>query len=291
MNSTSFSRIPSAERASLRTLLGTSRTSRVRLASGLELSHIDRGPPNDTALLLVHGLSDSCRAYEPLLAELPDSLRVVAVTLRGHGQSDHPPAGYALTDFAEDLVQFLDASGIQHVVIAGHSLGASVALRFAIDHRERTRGLALLGAFSGYRHNPAVVELAAVVGQLEDPVDRGFIRDFQLATLNHPIPEEQLERAISESQALPARVWKAIVDELLSPNGELPLREVRVPALLLWGARDAFVTRADQERLLRDIAGARLVEYPDGGHAFHWEDPRPTAIQLGAFAETCFGRI
>jgi pimeloyl-ACP methyl ester carboxylesterase len=148
----------------------------------------------------------------------------------------------------------------------------------------------LLGAFAGYRHNPAVVELAAVVGQLEDPVDRAFIRDFQLATLERPIPDEQLARVISKSQALPARVWKAILDELMSPNGELPLREVQVPALLLWGARDAFVTRADQERLLRDIAGARLVEYPDGGHAFHWEDPRPTAIELHAFAEACFGR-
>lgn len=259
----------------------------VRLANGLMLSYAEQGPPSETALLLLHGLSDSWRSFEPLLACLPASLRVIALTLRGHCQSDHPEAGYGLAHFANDVAQLLDALKVRGALLAGHSLGASVALRFALDHGERALGVALLGAFARYRHNPAVTELASAVGQLIDPVDAAFIRDFQLATLARPIAPERLDQVVAESRAVPARVWKAIVDALLSAESDLRLRNVRVPTLLLWGGRDVFVPRADQERLLHDINGARLVEYPDAGHAFHWEDPRPTASELGAFAEAC----
>lgn len=259
----------------------------VRLANHVQLSYAEQGPPSETALLLLHGLSDSWRSFEPLLACLPPSLRVIAVTLRGHGRSDHPEAGYGFSHFANDVALLLDALKVRGALIAGHSLGASIALRFALDHGERALGIALLGTFARYRHNAAVTELASAVGQLVDPVDSAFLRDFQLATLARPIAPERLEQAVAESRAVPARVWKAIVDALLSAESDLDLRDVRVPTLLLWGGRDAFVPRADQQRLLRDIRGARLVEYPDAGHAFHWEDPRPTANELSAFAEAC----
>jgi pimeloyl-ACP methyl ester carboxylesterase len=236
---------------------------------------------------LLHGLADSWRSFEPLLAHLPPSLRVIAPTFRGHGLSDHPDAGYGLSDLAGDVRQLLDALELRAASIAGHSLGASTALRFALDHGERTRGIALIGAFARYRHNPAINELASAVSQLVDPVDSTFIRDFQLATLARPIAPERIEQVVTESRALPARVWKAILDGLMSPESDLPLSDVRARTLLLWGGRDAFVPRADQERLMRDIRGARLIEFANGGHALHWEEPERAATELGAFAEAC----
>lgn len=279
--------IPRIDTTSDNSIAVRPRPALVRLASGVQLSYVEQGPPDETALLLLHGLSDSWRSFDPLLAYVPPALRVIAVTLRGHRGSDHPEAGYALSDFASDVLQLLDALRVRAAVIAGHSLGASIALRCALDHRDRTLGIALLGAFARYRHNPAVSELAGAVGQLVDPVDVAFIRDFQLATLARPIAPERLDQIVAESRAVPARVWKAIVDALTSPESDLPLSEVRVPALLLWGGRDAFVPRADQEHLLRDISGARLIEYAEGGHGFHWEDPRSTASELLAFTDEC----
>lgn len=263
------------------------RPRRVRLASGVHLSCVEQGPPSDTALVLLHGLSDSWRSFEPVLALLPPSLRVIAVTLRGHGASDRPEAGYALADFASDVLELLDALKVEAATLAGHSLGASIALRFAIDHPERALGIALLGCFARYRHNPAVIELASAVRLLTDPVDGAFIRDFQAATLARPLAPERFEQVVAESRALPAGVWRAILDALMRPESDLPLEAVRVPTLLSWGDRDAFVPRSDQERMLRDITGARLVEYPGAGHGFFWEDPAPTATELAAFASAC----
>lgn len=253
------------------------------LPSGVRLAYAERGPASAPALLLLPGLGDSWRSFQPLIERLPRSLRVVAVSQRGHGDSDRPEQGYLLSDFARDARQLLDELSIESAVIAGHSLGASVALRFGRDYPERALGLALLGAFADFRQNPAVLELQAQVTQLSDPVSEGFLRDFQLATLARPIPADTLEQLVQESRALPARAWQAILAGLLSAEGQVPLSQVRVPALLLWGERDAFVARSDQELLLAGLPSARLVTYVAGGHSFHWEAPDESARQLAAF--------
>jgi len=51
------------------------------------------------------------------------------------------------------------------------------------------------------------------------------------------------------------------------------LDRIQSPTLILWGARDAFCSRADQDDLLQSIAGSQLVEYENTGHALHWEEP------------------
>lgn len=259
---------------------------RIRLASGVSLACIERGPSSGQALVLLHGLSDSCRSFEPLLAELPASLRVVVPSLRGHGSSDHPEHGYEVADFARDVRELLDALALDSAVVAGHSLGGNVALRLALDHPERVRGIALLAAFARFRNSPAVAELSAAIAALSDPVDGMFIRDFQRATLASPVAPAFFEQVVAESRRVPARVWQAIVASLLGPSGEPRFLQVRVPTLLLSGARDAFVPRADQQRFLAAIPGCRWCEYP-GGHGFHWEDPAPVAQDLAAFVQAC----
>jgi non-heme chloroperoxidase len=75
------------------------------------------------------------------------------------------------------------------VVIVGHSMGSTNAERFAIDHLAWTRGLVLAAAFARYQKNPTVMELwRSDVSQLADPVDPGFVREFQESTLASRCP-------------------------------------------------------------------------------------------------------
>ena len=68
--------------------------SRITLASGLTLSCADRGDASGPAVLMLPGPTDSWRSYQPVLDLLPDGLRAVAVSQRGHGESDKPESGY-----------------------------------------------------------------------------------------------------------------------------------------------------------------------------------------------------
>ncbi|MDQ2651423.1 MAG: alpha/beta fold hydrolase, partial [Chloroflexota bacterium] len=81
------------------------------LATGVTVPYVMQGEPLapwDVPLVFVHGLSDSWRSFEPVLRRMPDQ-QAIALTQRGHGAATQPRLGYAATDFAADLVAFLNA--------------------------------------------------------------------------------------------------------------------------------------------------------------------------------------
>jgi pimeloyl-ACP methyl ester carboxylesterase len=134
------------------------------------------------------------------------------------------------------------------------------------------------------RGNAAMRELwDEAVSKLEDPVDAAFVYAFQLSTLAIPIARERLDLFVGESLKVPARVWKAAVAAHLDTDHSSRLHEIEAPTLILWGKRDALCSRSDQTFLKHAIPGARFVEYPDGGHAIHWEDPARFAADLVGF--------
>lgn len=255
----------------------------VALPTGVALPYVAEGDPHGTPVVLLHGITDSWPSFAPLMAALPPSLRVVAVSLRGHGDAERPAAGYRPDDFAADVAALLDALGIGRAVLVGHSMGAAVAQRFAIDYPERTSGLMLLGCFYRYGGNPVMEAFAAEIADMTDPIDPAYARDFQVGTLARPVAPGVLENAVAESLKVPIRVWRAALAGLLADGWVPRLGAIQAPTLLGWGEHDAFVPAADQQILLDRIAGARLIVYPGGGHAFHWEEPAPVAADLADF--------
>jgi pimeloyl-ACP methyl ester carboxylesterase len=257
----------------------------VKLANGVRLSYVEQGDPAGVPVVLLHGVTDSWRSFEPVLPNLPSSLHAFALTQRGHGDADRPADGYRYEDFAADVAAFLDAVGLEQAVIVGTSMGSSVAQRFAIDYPGRTLGNVLMAAFAGYDHNPAVVEFAAVVATLTDPIAPAFAREFQESTLARPIPPGWLDTFVRESLKVPARIWRAVFAASLADETAREFGKIDSPTLVMWGDQDAFVPASDQNTLLNAIPGSRLLVYPGGGHAIHWEDPVRVAADLVAFVE------
>jgi non-heme chloroperoxidase len=262
------------------------RVTSVELPTGVTLPYVAQGDPAGVPVVLLHGGTDSWRSFEPVLPHLPSSIRAFAVTQRGHGDASRPVAGYHPRDFAADVAAFLDSQDLEAAVIAGHSMGSTVALRFALDYPERTRGLVPMGTFARYRTNPVIVEFVEdVVSGLEDPIDRSVAQEFQESTLAGPISASFLDVAISESLKVPARVWQDMFAGLLDDEHVARLGSIAAPTLLVWGDQDAFVPGSDQETLLGTIPGSRLEVYCGIGHAVHWEEPARFAADLAAFVD------
>jgi non-heme chloroperoxidase len=258
----------------------------VELPNGITLEYVEQGDRTGFPVVLLHGVTDSWRSFERVLPHLPTSLRVLAVSQRGHGDSSRPQAGYRFVDFASDLRAFVDALGIPAALIAGHSMGSYVAQVFAIQHPERTRGLVLMGSFPTVRGNPVVQEFwDSAVSTLADPVDPSFVLDFQKSTLARPVPDGLLDTAVRESLKVPARVWRATFADFLVADFSTELATIQAPTLIAWGDRDEYFSRSEQMALHAAIRGSRLAVYPGGGHAFHWEDPARFASDLAVFAD------
>jgi non-heme chloroperoxidase len=256
----------------------------IQLSTGVTLPYVEQGDPSGIPMVLLHGYSDSSLSYELLLPHLPDSIHAYAYTQRGHADADKPAGGYRPEDYAADVAAFLDAMGIEAAVIVGHSGGAYTAQRFALDHPDRTLGVVLIGSFHAFHDNPAVAELQEVVPQLTDPVDREFVREFQESCVAQPLPAGFLEAIIDGSAQVPARVWKAYLEDLLAADVPTESGTIAAPTLIQWGDQDAFCRRSDQDALLAAIPQARLSTYHGTGHCPHWEQPQRAAAEIVAFA-------
>jgi len=242
------------------------------LPSGVRLPYAENGDPDGLPVLMLPGWSDSWRSFEGVMPHLPTSIRALALTLPGHGDATGPER-HDVRDMSEDVVAFLVLLGIETAVIAGHSMGTIVAQRVAIDHPGRVAGLVLLGARPTFAA-PNMEELYAAVEALSDPVDEGFIREFQESTVLHPVAPGLIDTAVAESAKLTARTWHGTLAGVLKADfsGDLPL--IGAPTLIVAGERDDISPPADARRLRALIPGARLVVHRDAGHAMHWEDPR-----------------
>ena len=264
----------------------TREVSTVTIGTGPTLSYAEQGNGSGPALVLLPGPTDSWLSYEPVLARIPPSIRVIAVSQRGHGDSDKPATGYRVEDFAADVVPLLDTLRIERAILVGHSGSCLVARRVAIDEPERVAGLVLEASPTTLHGNPQLTEFVeSIISGLEDPIDPEFARSVIVDTSSDEVGPELLALLAGEILKVPARVWREMFADLLQYDDTPDLGRITAPTLLIWGDADEIVPRGMQEQLTRRISRADLVVYPGVGHAPRWEDPARFASDVVAFVE------
>lgn len=257
-----------------------------RLSTGVTLPYVEQGDSSGIPIVFLHGVTDSWRSFEHLMLYLPDRFHVFAVTQRGHGEADKPDDGYLMSDFAADLASFMDEVGLERAVIAGSSMGSSVAQRFALDYPERVKQIILMAAFYSYHDKPELIEFTEqAILSLVDPIEPAFAREFQESTLARPIPPEQLDTFVSESMKVPAHVWRAVFSGIITHDAPIGPNRIMAPALIIWGDQDAYCPGGDQEMLQAAFPNSKLAVYERHGHATHWEDPARVAADIVAFID------
>lgn len=262
----------------------------VELPNHITLSYAEQGASAGIPMLLLHGFAGSWRSFELVLSHLSDSVHAFAITQRGHVNASAPQSGYRLDDFAGDVTAFMDALHLEHAVIVGHSMGAAVAQRLAVDHPDRVLGLVLMGASLAALGDPDLQAFwDSTLSKLTDPIDPTFVRGFIDTTLAQSVPPEFFEVIMQDAQAVPARVWKEAFKRRLEEDISNDPPKIGVPTLIVWGDRDARCSQREQEELEAMINGSRLLVYPGAGHDLHCEEPARFASDLLSFTEDLAG--
>ncbi|HYP53612.1 MAG TPA: alpha/beta hydrolase [Pyrinomonadaceae bacterium] len=253
------------------------------LATGVRLRYAVQGDPAGQPVVMLHGYTDSSFSFSRAMPLLDPSLRVYALDLRGHGDSERPAGGYALGDFAADVLAFMDELELERAALVGHCRGSLVAQRVALDAPRRVSRLVLVSSMTAARNIEGMGELRQAVESFDDAVSAEFAREFQTGTVYGPLPEEFMDGVVAESLKVPARVWRATLAGLLEDDHAARLVEIRTPTLVLWGDRDALLTRAEQDSLSALLPAAELKVYAETGHSPQWERPERFARDLEAF--------
>jgi pimeloyl-ACP methyl ester carboxylesterase len=261
------------------------RFGEVKLSTGIRMHYAEQGQARGEPIILLHGYSDSWFSFSRVLTPLARETRVYALDLRGHGKSDQPLGGYGMRDLAADVVAFMDARNIARATVIGHSMGGFVAQQVAVVAPKRVSHLVLVGAGRTVGNFNGVDELQKAVASLSDPVPDAFAREFQLSTIHTPVGDEFINRAVEESLRLPARVWRELMAGMIATGPAVSLGRSGIPALVLRGENDAFVSAAETDALAAIVSAKRKKTYPNTGHALHWEQPNAFAKDVLAFIQ------
>jgi pimeloyl-ACP methyl ester carboxylesterase len=222
------------------------------------------GPP----IVLLHGLT-ATRRYVVMGSRLLERSghRTIAYDARGHGHSDPAPSpeAYGYDRLSSDLLAVLDALGVERALIAGASMGAHTAIRFALEHPEHVAALAAITP----SFDPEVPEAFAHWDALACGLRAGGVEGFVAAYDFTPLPDawrETVERVVR--QRLSAHDHpSAVADALESVPRSRPFEEwvdlsgITVPAVVVASrdAADPSHPLAVGERWAQCIPGAQLV--------------------------------
>jgi pimeloyl-ACP methyl ester carboxylesterase len=114
----------------------------IDIGNGIKLNTVTGG--SGAPLFLLHGFPQTWQEWKPVMPELAKKFTVVAVDLKGSGQSDKPVSGYDKVTMAAELDHLREKLGFKNVYVAGHDIGGMVAYAWAATHRTSVAKIAIL---------------------------------------------------------------------------------------------------------------------------------------------------
>lgn len=248
------------------------------LSDGEEIRYVDVG--EGPTLLLVPGADGVKETFRYQLSAFAEEHRVIAADLR----SRFPPdADFDL--FARDLRELTDTLDADPAVVVGQSLGGAIAMRYAVRHPERVRGLVLCNTLArvSYEHvglNRALLAPVAMATTrylptfLAQQAARLWSRGAVWIYDDAPGSENVVDYALwTGPRTASPRVSDRRVDLLKGEDLRPELAEIRVPTLVVKGPRDAYVPPEWSREIAGRIPGAAYVEVPETGHCSHISMP------------------
>jgi pimeloyl-ACP methyl ester carboxylesterase len=247
---------------------------------GNQLHYLEAG--QGKPIIFFHSTPASAQFYRPQLAHLAGRYRVIAVDLRGHGDSDKPPGLYKMSEFLDDYVAIVEALQLKDFVLAGCSVGGIIAQLYALEHGANLQGLVLIGSPCSRRGRDVAGFHKAVEKNGWEAVVRGLV-DKQV----HPsIAPEIKEWAVQEYLKTPLHVREAEEEALLADVHHTErLPEISTPTLLVAGEAEEREIFEQMAMMATKIPRAQWHVVPGAAHMPNFERPAAFNPILDRFLE------
>jgi epoxide hydrolase 4 len=273
---------------------------------GVRLRVAQAGPRDGPLVVLLHGFPESSSGWRQQVPALAAAgFRVWAPDARGYAGSDAPPSivDYAMPRLVGDVVGLIDAAGRERAHLVGHDWGGVVAWKVAEGHPERLARLVVLNAPHPHAHR---AQLRRRPRQMAKSL---YMLFFQVPLLPEALLRARDHAALVASLTRSSRpgtfdedVLEAYRRDWRRPGALRPMLDwyraalrhggrgggrprIRVPTLVLWGERDAFLEAALATASAELCDDARVEWLADATHWLHHEEPaRVNAALIGFLA-------
>ena len=241
-------------------------------------------------LVLLHGITLRHDVWAPQFHQLVDRYRVIAVDLRGHGESTAGSAGFGIARLADDLATLLEALDLHDAIVVGHSMGGMTVMQFCGQHPEvlalRVAGLVFVATRAHQVFPPGVDSGArALVGRSQALAEQGRplpsravlnARGVRLAFGDRPSPVA-VRKVAEMGESMLADALVPSLAGLIEHDAREALRATHTPSVVVVGTRDVLTPVPAGRHLAHLLPDSELVVLSRAGHQLMQERPAELA--------------
>lgn len=233
------------------------------------ISYLEAGM--GATIMFLHSLGTDAHLWAPQLKALSHTHKVIAVDLRGHGDSSWE-SRLTPAMMVEDVTVLARRLGLERIVVVGLSMGANVALLATVTNPGLVRALVLASAFTN--PSPALRDiLFGMADEAEKVVDMNQYALRRVARMLPTAPEASRSDFFAGAQKMSKQALVSISRALAVWNVSPLLRTITVPSLILVGDRDPYVTPATAAEMAAQLAHARVEVLNSAGHICNADAP------------------
>lgn len=271
----------------------TSKESKFMPVLGMNVHYRIEGNESDSVpLVLIHGTSASLHTWDSLTLLLKDKKKIIRFDLPAFGLTGPNKENIYNTDIYNVFVDsVLEKLQVTSCIVAGNSLGGSIAWHYALYNKTRVQQLILLDA-SGYPKKNEKGSLGFKIASI--PV----INNLLLWVTPNFLVKKSLEGVFVDKNKINEESVNRYHDLLLregnrkaalsifksgfTPN-PTPIKTISKPTLIIWGDQDQLINVSNAYLFNKDIKGSKLVVLQNVGHAPMEETPAKVAAEIATF--------
>jgi pimeloyl-ACP methyl ester carboxylesterase len=261
---------------------------------GGKLEVVEKGPRQASPIVLIHCFSCAINWWDRMMPQLDRDHRVIAVDLLGHGGSEKPASGYTIPNQADLVAEALEKLGVQDAVVAGHSLGGSVAVGLAEHSPRLVKKVMIIDTPPTHAGTSlglvAKLGFAPVIGEFFWRVKPDFAVRKGLEVAFAPgfdVPDEFVEDVDRMTYSSYHDSPQGSDDYTKEEGLDQRMKETGKPLLVIMGAEEQIVDEPARSlaEYRRTYPGTETKLIAGAGHSPNVEKPAETAALLLRFAK------
>lgn len=270
--------------------------SRNLLINGLRLHVLDWGQESNPVLVLLHGGVVTSRTWGPFCALLADKYRLIAMDMRGHGDSEWPREGDSNHNaMADDLAKLITTMELENPIVVGHSVGGLLLMRVMLKSPQLLGSAVLVDvgpktAYAGWKPRSEVTEAGRLYDEIEAYVQRNAPRLKRSEEHMRRNAHHEFMRRMNGKYQLKydPRHPMGGPDERTMPG--LPkleqMADYRGRCLLVRGENSWFLDADDAVEFAQRLPQGELVTVPDCEHMVYVENPVGLAREIDRYVSS-----
>jgi non-heme chloroperoxidase len=257
-------------------------------SDGVKLHFMEAGAGKP--LVMIPGWSQTAAQFKHQLSGLSSKYHVIAIDMRGHGESSKPENGYRIHRLSTDVHEFLAAKGLKDVTLAGHSMGCSVIWGYwELYGSERVSKLVLIDQMPMITANPNWSEqektdagaifdknsLYDITNALAGPDGVKTTEGFIVGMFTKQYPRDEVNWVVQQNLKLPRAYAARLLYDHATNDWRDVIKRINVPTLVV-GGKASLVGWKSQQWIGTQIPGARTVIFEEaegGNHFMFMENP------------------